>query len=134
MKRLLLMLLTLGLFTTTAFAHNGMIHVMGTVTAITDTSISVKGADGKIQTVEFAPTTKFLRGSTLIAAKEIRVGDHTVVHATRRGELLVAAEIKLGAMKIGGFGQYGWNEDELSGIDDTPLTLLFPAGSGSVRF
>jgi hypothetical protein len=61
MKRLFLMILTLGLFATTAYDHKSMHHVMGTVTSITDTSISVKGADGKIQTVAFAPTTKFLR-------------------------------------------------------------------------
>jgi hypothetical protein len=102
MKRLSLMILTLGLFATTAFAHNGMIHVMGTVTSITGTNISVKGANGKIQTVAFAPTTKFLRGTTVIAAKDIKVGDHTVVHATRKGEQLVAAEVKLGAMKMTG--------------------------------
>ncbi|MDP9040080.1 MAG: DUF5666 domain-containing protein [Acidobacteriota bacterium] len=100
MKRLLVMVLTLGLFATAAYAHNGMIHVMGTVTSITDTSISVKGADGKIQTVAFAPTTKFLRGETAIAAKDIKVGDHTVVHATKKGEQLIAAEVKLGAMKM----------------------------------
>lgn len=102
MKRLFLMILTLGLLATTAYAHNGMIHVMGTVTSISDTSISVKGADGKIQTVAFAPTTKFLRGERVIAAKDIKVGDHTVVHATKKGEQLVAAEVKLGAMKMTG--------------------------------
>lgn len=102
MKRLLLVLLTLGLCASTAYAHNGMTHVMGTVTSITDTSISVKGADGKIQTVAFTPTTKFVRGMTAIAAKDIKVGDHTVVHATKKGGQLVAAEVRLGAMKMKG--------------------------------
>lgn len=100
MKRLFLMILTSGLFATTAHAHNGMIHVMGTVTSISDTSISVKGADGKIQTVAFTPTTKFLRGDTTIAAKDIEVGDRTVVHATKKGVQLLAAEVKLSATKM----------------------------------
>ena len=102
MKRLFLTILALGLFGTAAYAHNGMIHVMGTVTSITDTSISVKGTDGKVQTVAFAATTKFLRGETAIGAKDIKVGDHAVVHATKKGEQLVAHEVKLGAMKMTG--------------------------------
>lgn len=102
MKRLLLLALALGLFATNAFAHNGMIHVMGTVTAITDTTVSVKSADGKVQTVAFAPTTKFLRGTTIIADKNIKIGDHTVIHATKKGDQLVAAEVKLGVMKMTG--------------------------------
>lgn len=69
MKRLFLMILALSLFVTSAYAHNGMIHVMGTVTAASDTSISVKGADGKTQTVAIVTTTKFLRGETAIAVR-----------------------------------------------------------------
>ncbi len=42
MKRLLLLILTFGRFAGAAYAHNGMIHVMGTVTAITANSISVR--------------------------------------------------------------------------------------------
>lgn len=106
MKRLLLAILTLGLFATTAYAHNGMIHVMGIVTSITETSISVKGPDGKIQTIAFAPTTNFLRGTTTIAAKDIKVGDHTVVHAAKKGDQLVAADVKLGTMKMKGMSEH----------------------------
>ena len=102
MKRFLLIVLALGFFATNAFAHNGMIHVMGTVTAITDTTISVKSADGKVQMVAFAPNTKFLRGETAVALKDIKVGDHTVIHATKKGDQLVAAEVKLGAVKMTG--------------------------------
>jgi hypothetical protein len=102
MKRLLVIILGLGIVATMAYAHNRMIHVMGIVTSVSDTSISVKGADGKTQTVAFAATTKFLRGETPIAAKDIKVGDHTVVHATKKGGQLIAAEVKVGPMKMSG--------------------------------
>lgn len=102
MKRLFLMILPLLLFATAAHAHNGMIHVMGTVTSITDSSISVKGSNGKMQTVMFAATTKFLRGESAVTARDIKIGDHAVVHATKKGNRLVAAEVKLGAMKMTG--------------------------------
>ena len=102
MKRIFLMFLAFSIFATAAYAHNGMIHVMGTVTSITDSSISVKGADGKIQTVMFAATTKFLKGESAISAKDIKVGDRTVIHATKKGDQLVASEVKLGTTATSG--------------------------------
>ncbi len=102
MKRLLLMILALGLYSTAAFAHNGEIHVMGTVTATSDKSISVKGTDGKTQTVMMASTTKFSKGEKTITIKDVSVGDHIVIHATKKGDQLVAAEVKVGAMAMKG--------------------------------
>lgn len=102
MKRLLLMILALGLYSTAAFAHNGMIHVMGTVTATTDNSISVKSTDGKTQTVTLAATTKFSKGNKTITIKDIKAGDHIVIHSTKKGNQLVAAEVKVGTMAMKG--------------------------------
>ena len=99
MKRLLLLILSLGVFAGAAYAHNGMVHVMGTVTAMTDTSISVKAMDGKIQTVALTSGTKYLRGETSVTIKEIKVGDHIVIHATGKPDHLAAAEVKVGTMK-----------------------------------
>ncbi len=102
MKRLLLMILALGLFSTAAFAHNGMIHVMGTVTALADNSITVKGTDGKTQTVVLAEATKFSKADKAITVKDIKIGDHAVIHATKKGEQLIAAEVKVCMMKMKG--------------------------------
>jgi hypothetical protein len=99
MKRLLLLILSFGLFAGAAYAHNGMVHVMGTVTAMTDTSISVKAMDGKVQTVALTTGTKYLRGETSVTLKDIKIGDHIVIHATGKPDHLVAAEVKLGTMK-----------------------------------
>ncbi len=102
MKRLFLFVLTLGLFATTAFAHNGMIHLMGTVSAVTDNSISVKGTDGKTQTAVITATTKFSKGTAAVTLKDIKVGDRIVIDTTKKGEQFTAVEVKVGAMKMSG--------------------------------
>ena len=99
MKRLLLLILSFGLFAGAAYAHNGMEHVMGTVTAMTESSISVKTMKGTVQTVALSGDTKFLKGDAAITLKDIKVGDHIVIHAAKKEGKLVAAEIKVGAMK-----------------------------------
>jgi hypothetical protein len=95
-KRLLLLILTLGLFAGAAYAHNGMVHVMGTVTAVSDTSISVKATGGAIQNVILTSQTKYLRGDQPITLKNIQPGDRIVIHATKKGDQLVAVEAKVG--------------------------------------
>ena len=102
MKRLLALVLTLGVFVGAAYAHNGMQHVMGTVTAITSSNISVKATDGSTQTVLLSSDTKYLKGTQVITAKDIKIGDHVVIHATKKGDQLTAAEVKVGAMKMTG--------------------------------
>ena len=99
MKKLWLLILTLGLFAGAAYAHNGMEHVMGTVTAITDSSVSVKTMNGTVQTVVIASDTKFLKGDAAIPIKDIKVGDRVVIHAAEKEGKLVAAEVKVGEMK-----------------------------------
>jgi hypothetical protein len=99
MKRLLGLILVLATFVSAAYAHNGMQHVMGTVTAITATSITVKATDGTSQTVTLNTTTKYLKGVQPASAKDIKVGDHIVIHASKKGDHLEAAEVKVGAMK-----------------------------------
>jgi hypothetical protein len=96
MKRLFAILLTLGLIAGVAYAHNGMIHVMGTVASITDTSIAVSTSDGKSQTVALASDTKYARMDTSITLKDIKVGDHVVIHATKKDNQVIAVTVKVG--------------------------------------
>ena len=102
MKRLLALVLTFGLFAGIAHAHNGMHHVMGNVTAITETQITVKGTDGKSQTIAVAAATKYGKGTTTIALKDITVGDHVVIHASEKDKKLTAVEVKVGKMAMSG--------------------------------
>jgi len=72
---------------------------MGTVTAMTDWSVSVKTMKGTVQTVALTSDTKFSKGDAAITLKDIKVGDHIVIHAAKKEGKLVAAEVKVGAMK-----------------------------------
>ena len=106
MKRLLAVLLMVGLFAGVAYAHNGMIHVLGTVAAISDTSVTVNTPEGKAQTVVLNGETKYLKGTDAADLKSVHVGDHVVVHAVKKCEQLVAAEVKVGWMHPVGAGQH----------------------------
>jgi hypothetical protein len=79
-----------------AFAHGGMEHIMGTVTAITDHSLSVKTSNGAITAAEFDSETKFIKGGSPATVKDVQVGSRVVVHAHKRNNSLHAAEVKIG--------------------------------------
>ncbi|GAA3771629.1 DUF5666 domain-containing protein [Terriglobus aquaticus] len=100
MKKVLLLFIAFGLFAGLAYAHNGMEHIMGTVTAISSSNITVKTMEGKTQTVALAPETKVIKASAAAVSKDIKVGDHVVIHAAKKGNVLTAAEVKIGAMNM----------------------------------
>ena len=102
MKSLFAVLLTLGLMASFAYAHNGMEHVMGTVAAMSDTSITVKTMDGKSQAVVLTSHTKYAKMDAAITLKDIKVGDHIVIHATKKGNELTAVEVKIGMSDMKG--------------------------------
>jgi hypothetical protein len=99
MKRLFATLFTLALLASTAYAHNGMEHVMGTVAGMTDNSITVTTKTGKTQTVMITADTKFTRIDAVITKKDIKVGDKVVIHATEKDEKLTAATVRVGIGK-----------------------------------
>ncbi len=102
MKKLLAILFTLVLMVSSAYAHNGMEHVMGTVASITDNSVTVTTTDGKTQTVATTADTKYTKMNTAIALKDIKVGDHVVIHATKKDGKLLAATVQVGMGKMAG--------------------------------
>lgn len=95
MKRLIAFVVVV-LFAGLAYAHEGMQHVMGTVAAITANSLTVKATNGTTQTVVLNSQTKFAKGTSVIPQKDVKIGDHVVVHATKKADQLIAAEIKIG--------------------------------------
>jgi hypothetical protein len=97
MKTLAVALLFTLLLTSLAAAHGNLEHVLGTVTAITGNSISVKTADGSIKVVAFDVETHFLKGTSPATWKDVAVGSRVVIHAHKSGDVLHAAEVKIGA-------------------------------------
>jgi len=73
-----------------------MIHVMGTVTAMTDTSVTVETTDKKTVEVQLTDATTFLNGSKPGTRKELKVGDRVVIHAVKVKDALQAHEVHFG--------------------------------------
>jgi hypothetical protein len=81
-----------------AYAHGDKVHVRGTVTNVTPTSIAVKGTDGKVVEVKLVKSTIYtLRSNDAdqpAKAGDLVAGDIVVVHATQGDSGLEADEIK----------------------------------------
>jgi hypothetical protein len=86
------------LLTALLFAHNGMEHVMGTVTAVSDSSVTVETVAHKSVTVLLDPSTKFIHNNAQSMPKDLKVGDRVVIHAkTDPKKNLLGVEVKWGA-------------------------------------
>ena len=82
-----------------AFAHNGVEHVMGTVTALTDSSITVNTVKHTSVTVLIEPTTKFSKNDAQASRKDLKVGDRVAIDAKENSDKkLVGVTVKLGSM------------------------------------
>lgn len=97
MKTAITLCLSLVLFTSAAFAHGDEKHLMGTVTKITDKSMTIEDKDKKTTEVSFTANTKCMKGEATAALKDIKVGDRVVVNAKKDGEKLVATMVRIGA-------------------------------------
>jgi hypothetical protein len=84
-----------------ALAHGDKKHVIGTVEKVTADSVVVKTATGKSVEVKLLPSTIFIYrdGNDDRPGKqgELAVGNRVVIHATPRGELLEANEVRFSA-------------------------------------
>jgi hypothetical protein len=96
MKRKALTLLVILSLSLPVFAHGNMEHVLGTVVKVSKDSLSVRVSDGTIKVVLFDDQTRFLKGSSAATLNDIKIGTRVVVHAHKHGDLLEAAEIKIG--------------------------------------
>jgi hypothetical protein len=92
----ILAIVSLALLPTIATAHGGEEHVTGTVTKISDTSVTVKTTAGKTVEVGFDAKTTYARAKQPIQKTEIKVGDRVVIHAMEMNEKLVAHTVEIG--------------------------------------
>jgi hypothetical protein len=79
-----------------ALAHEGFEHVMGTVSKVTSTAITVQTTANKTVEVATSPKTTYTRGDAKIAATDLKPGDRVVIDATEVNNKLVAASVKAG--------------------------------------
>ena len=98
MKRLLVVLLILAAFGA-AYAHNGMVHVMGTIAALSANSVDVTEKSGKTTTVAVNEATRWLKGLNAVNPTDAKLGDRVVIHAKPLGGKLIAAEVEIALPK-----------------------------------
>jgi hypothetical protein len=79
-----------------AFAHGTDKHVLGTVTKITDTEITVETQSKEVQVVKVTPDTWFVKSGASATLKDLKVGDRVVIHAKPVGSDLIAHEVRFG--------------------------------------
>src|SRR5712664_1056587 len=99
MKRTLAVFALMLALSAIAFAHGNEKHVMGTVTSISDSYITVETTAKNSVTVEVSDKSKFEKSGVAATLKDLKVGDKVVIHAGVSGGKLVANEVHFGAMK-----------------------------------
>jgi Domain of unknown function (DUF5666) len=88
--------LTLGL--STAAAHNGVEHVMGTVTAVAADSITVETTAHKSVVVMIDAATKYTNNGAAAALKDVKTGQRVVIDAKETADKkLQGVTVKMGA-------------------------------------
>jgi hypothetical protein len=98
LKRLMLLAAALVLVALPAAAHEGHTHrYMGTIAAASDSSVSLKTADGKTMSFKLDETTRITKGKAAGGAKDLTVGARAVVEAEGGKPPQVARSIKLAA-------------------------------------
>lgn len=88
MRRMILLVAMVVLAAGAAFAHGKEQHILGKVTAITDTSITVQTKAKNPVTVYTMPETKYEKSGAAASMKDLKVGDRVVIHAEKWGTSL----------------------------------------------
>ena len=96
MRKAITLCISLVLFAALAFAHGGEGHLMGTVTKISDKSITIEDKEKKTFEVSITPETKYMKGGATAAFKDVKVGDRVAISAKKSGGKLVATMVKIG--------------------------------------
>jgi hypothetical protein len=96
MRRIVFLTLMCLAVSVVALGHGTDKHVLGTVTKISDSEITVQAQDGSSQVVKVAPDTSFVKGGAGASIKDLKVGDRVVIHAKPVGSDLIAHEVRFG--------------------------------------
>lgn len=79
-----------------AYAHNGVEHLMGTVTKVSAEAVTVETTGKKIVEISVNSKTKYTRNDKAAVAGDMKVGDRVMINAKQVNEKLVADTVKLG--------------------------------------
>src|SRR5260370_31644942 len=105
MKKTLLALLFIVSLAPLLLAHGNEKHVLGTVTKISATEITVETKTKEAVTVQIVVVTKFVKSDADALWKDLKVGDHLAILAQPVGHTLEAHEVRFGRTKADAAGQ-----------------------------
>jgi hypothetical protein len=101
--RTLIAVVTLIVGSLTAFAHNGIEHILGTVTATTNNSITVETVKKTKVTVMVDATTTYAHQDMKMALSDLKTGERVAINAKEGADKkLVAVSVKWGAATAAG--------------------------------
>ena|ERR1700756_2416794 len=95
MTRNLLLIACIALFANAAFPHGNEQHVMGTVTKVSQDSVTVRTPDKVLIEVNIVSDTKFTKNNSSVELKDLHVGDRVVIHAKKVGDQLQAHTVQI---------------------------------------
>jgi hypothetical protein len=91
----MILFVVLAMAVTVALAHGDQKHVVGTVETISADSVVVKTSGGSLVEVKLVATTIYVkRDGKSAKLSDLAAGDRAVIHATPRGDVLEANEVK----------------------------------------
>lgn len=96
MKYLKTLVLTLSLLSLSAVAHDGSHAMKGTVTAITNNTLTIETPAKKTITIHFDNKTTFTKSESAATAKDLKVGDRVVIEAHDMDGKMHAVKIRFG--------------------------------------
>jgi hypothetical protein len=93
-RRFLITALLFATVSPLAYAHEGMIHVIGIVTALTNKSVTVETTDKKSIEVALTETTTYEKGTSPATWKDLKIRDRVVIHSVEVNKALQAHDIR----------------------------------------
>ena len=98
LNRIAIAILVLMIGSFAALAHNGTEHIMGTVTAVSETSITVNTVKNVSVTLVIDSNTKFTKNDSPAARTVVKVGERVAINAKEAADKrLVATTVKIGS-------------------------------------
>ena len=81
-------------------AHGEETHLMGTVTAVTANTVTIKDTAGKSVVVMLEKATKYVKDKKAVVIGDLKVGTRVMINATmdEKMKMYTAAEVQLGVV------------------------------------
>ena len=96
MTRKLLLIGCMALLASAVFAHGNEQHVIGTVTKVSQDSVTVQTVDKTLIEVKIISDTKITKNNTPVELKDLHLGVRVVIHAKKVGDQLQAHTVQIG--------------------------------------